>query len=139
MTINSNKKGCSIQEFLLGTSWSQLDDNVLEILLLRSYNETDLDFKLKAIDKLFALKKYNTLVSVFGFEEDKKIRRRIIFKTRKFIDDNYSNEDIFDENLEVKNVLKMFFGTNSIDDSYSNSINVIKHIKVKKYEENMPK
>lgn len=124
-----------IENYLFNISWNSVDENILIELIKKVASKQDKKINSLIIKKLFQLKKFDIIEKIYysiGYNNE-DMKKLIINNTRKFIVNNFNNEDVYDEFLDAKNFLGILCDNNINQDNIDRSLELVKHIKPKKY------
>lgn len=124
-----------IENYLFNISWNSVDENILIELIKKVALKQDKKLNSLIIKKLFQLKKFDIIEKIYysiGYNNE-DMKKLIINNTRKFIVNNFNNEDVYDEFLDAKNFLGILCDNNINQDNIDRSLELVKHIKPKKY------
>lgn len=124
-----------IENYLFNISWNSVDENILIELIKKVALKQDKKLNSLIIKKLFQLKKFDIIEKIYysiGYNNE-DMKKLIINNTRKFIVNNFNNEDVYDEFLDAKTFLGILCDNNINQDNIDRSLELVKHIKPKKY------
>lgn len=127
-----------IENYLFNISWNSVDENILIELIKKVASKQDKKLNSLIIKKLFQLKKFDIMEKIYysiGYNNE-DMKKLIINNTRKFIVNNFNNEDVYDEFLDAKTFLGILCDNNINQDNIDRSLELVKHIKPKKIYKN---